>query len=91
MYKLKYEKRYGSIVVNPWSQEILLQNGIRRFGGSEQYLWIKSGANAYCFVNNIDKVEFNLRELSASDAQDYLENNYDRKENIEEIINKWLV
>ncbi len=89
-YNLKYEKRYGSSFRNPWSQEVLLQNGIRGFGGNDQCLWIHSGANAYCFIKDFDNVEYSLSQLSASEAQDYLENNYDRKENIQEVIDKWI-
>lgn len=89
MYKLKYEKRYGSSFRNPWSQEMLLHLGTRSFSGNEQSLWIKSGGNAYCFVNNFDEVEYFLNNSAAVDANDYLETHYDRKENIEEVVKKW--
>lgn len=89
MYKLKYEKRYGSNFRNPWSQEQLLQKGIRSFGGSDQSMWIKSGDNAYCFINNFDEVEYMLLNSNASDAQSYLDTHYDRMENIKEVTDKW--
>lgn len=90
-YKLVYEKRYGSSVRNPWSQEILLHKGVRSFfKDNSQCLWIKSGNNAYCFINNFDEVENYIINSSASDAVDYLDTHYDRKEDINEIVNKFV-
>lgn len=61
-----------------------------QFGGSDYCLWIKSGDNAYCFINNYDKVQDAVDNLPAFQADEYLKNNNDRMENIKEVTNKWI-
>lgn len=90
-YKLVYDRRYGSSIRNPWSEEILLQNGVRSFyKDNSQCLWIKTGNNAFCFINNFDEVEHYLLNSSASKAYDYLDTHCDRKEDIKQIVNKYV-
>ena len=90
MYNLVYEKRFGTANINPWSQEELLKNNIRLFNSANQSMWIKAGPNAYCFLKDFDKIENYINNNSASDSVDYLNKYFDRKENIQEVINKWL-
>lgn len=91
-YRIIYEKRYGTSIVNPWSQETLLKNNVRVFpNGDDQTLWIKAGPYAYCFIKDFDKIEDVLNNESASEAKSYLEKMYDRKENVQEIIDKWSI
>jgi len=92
MYKLVYDKRYGSAFRNPWSEEELANKGVAIIHRNKDLpcMWIKSEPYAYCFLNNFDQVDSILNEKSAQEAFDYLESNYDRKENIKEVVNKYL-